>query len=570
VSGRITRSIAAAGLRVVTLVHELPKLIRDYGLEPAIRDLVAHSDKVVVASEAVSRGLRDFADVGLLASKLVLCPQGLFTRSKYRGATNLAEARANLRTKLGLQADARIVLTVGYADRRKGVDLLLEAAAICCKTDPLVHFVWVGHTDVSLDSENAAAITKGALQSRFHFMGMDFQTDDYYAGADLYALPSREDPFPSVVLESLSVGTPVVAFADTGGGSDLVKRSGGVVVPAFEIEKYAESITALLANDAERSRLGKVGVDIVDAEFSFRTYVMDLLNFGGVQVPRVSVIVPNFNYARYLPERLASITAQSVPIYEIVILDDGSEDDSVETVQRIRHSLHPEPRIVVNQTNSGSVFRQWQRGLQLVRGDYVWIAEADDLAKPDFLERMLEGMHAHPDVVFGYCQSEAIDTHGGLVMPDYLSYTDELSAKRWLNSYVVDGATEVEAALGIKNTIPNVSAVLFRRQPLLDVMSNNLDEIIRYKVAGDWAVYLHMLSRGKVFYGAYVCNCHRRHSNSVTLGTAGDMHYREIVELQECARSMFPLSARTIAAAQTYRTHAREYLGVTLPNLPGG
>jgi len=562
VSGRVTRSIAAAGLHVVTLVHELPKLIRDYGLEPAVRDLVAYSDKVVVPSEAVSRGLQDFVDVELLASKLVLRPQGLFTRSKYRGAMNLAEARANLRAKLGLQADARVVLAVGYGDRRKGVDLLLSAAAICCKADPLLHFVWVGHTDSLMESEISAAVAQGALQSRFHFVGMDFQTDDYYAGADLYALPSREDPFPSVVLESLSVGTPIVAFADTGGGSDLVRKIGGVVVPAFDIEKYAEAVAGLLADDVERSRLGKIGVDVVDAEFSFRAYAMDLLRFGGMQIPRVSVVVPNFNYARYLPERLASITAQTVPVYEIIFLDDGSTDDSVETVQKLRQSLHPEPRIVINQINSGSVFRQWQRGVQLARGDYVWIAEADDLAKPDFLERMLEEMHVDPDVVLGYCQSEAVDEDGGLVMLDYLSYTNELSTERWLNSYVVDGANEADAALGVKNTIPNVSAVLFKRQPLLDVMTGQLDEIVRYKVAGDWFVYLHMLRAGKVFYGAYVCNSHRRHNNSVTLRTVAELHYREVLALQECARSMFALSAKTITTAQAYRTRVREHLGV--------
>ena len=562
VSGRLTRMIAAAGLRVVTLVHELPKLIREYGLEQAVQDLVTHSDRVVLPSEAVSVGMKQFADEKLLASKAVLRPQGLFTRSKYRGAANLIEARANLRAKLKLPADARVVLAVGYADRRKGVDLLLSAAAICCKSDPLLHFVWVGHTDATLDRENASAITNGMLQSRFHFVGMDFETDDYYAGADLYALTSREDPFPSVVLESLSVGIPVVAFAGTGGGADLVKRGGGAVVPAFDIVQYAEAVTNLLADDAERSRLGAQGIEIVDAEFSFRTYVMDLLQLGGLQVPRVSVVVPNFNYARYLHDRLASITAQTVPIYEIIFLDDQSDDHSIETIQELRHSLNPEPRIVINHSNSGSVFLQWHRGVKMARGDYVWIAEADDLAKPDFLERVLEGIHAEPEAVLGYCQSEAIDEHGALLMQDYLSYTDDLSKERWLQSYLADGADEVEAALAIKNTIPNVSAVLFRRKPLLDVLDVQLDDIARYRVAGDWVVYLQLLRNGKIFYSAHVCNRHRRHQGSVTLETHADMHYREVVELQQVASANFSLSARSLESALDYRIRVSEYLGI--------
>jgi len=81
-------------------------------------------------------------------------------------------------------------------------------------------------------------------------------------------------------------------------------------------------------------------------------------------------------------------------------------------------------------------------------------------------------------------------------------------------------------------------------------------------VAGDWFVYLHMLRAGKVFYGAYVCNSHRRHNNSVTLRTVAELHYREVLALQECARSMFALSAKTITTAQAYRTRVREHLGV--------
>jgi hypothetical protein len=365
-----------------------------------------------------------------------------------------------------------------------------------------------------------------------------------------------------VVLESLSVGIPVVAFAGTGGGADLLQRGVGLVVPAFDAKEYAAAILKLLADDDERKRLGRAGSELVDAEFSFRTYVMDVLCLGGMQLPRVSVVVPNFNYARYLPKRLASIAAQSIPIYEIIILDDCSSDNSAELIQELRHSLQPEPRIVINRTNGGSVFRQWQRGAQLARGDYVWIAEADDLAMPDFLERMLHGISTGDDVLMGYCQSEAIDENGSLLMPDYLSYTSELSAEHWAEPYVASGEQEVEIALGIKNTIPNVSAVLFRRQAFRDVMDSQLDQVLKYKVAGDWLVYLHILRAGKVFYDPHVSNSHRRHSSSVTLGMVAAAHYSEVVELQECAKSMFSMSSQSIAKAEGYRAALREHLDI--------
>jgi hypothetical protein len=147
-------------------------------------------------------------------------------------------------------------------------------------------------------------------------------------------------------------------------------------------------------------------------------------------------------------------------------------------------------------------------------------------------------------------------------MPDYLSYTNDLSAEHWAEPYFASGTQEVEVALGIKNTIPNVSAVLFRRQALRDVMDGQLDQVLKYKVAGDWLVYLHILRAGKLFYDSHVSNSHRRHSSSVTLGMVAAAHYGEVVELQECAKSMFSMSSQSIAKAERYRAALREHLDI--------
>ena len=181
----------------------------------------------------------------------------------------------------------------------------------------------------------------------------------------------------------------------------------------------------------------------------------------GRRLPRVPVVVPNFNYARHLRERLSSIAEQTWPVAEILVLDDASTDDSVAVLQALRGGIAPEPRIEVNATNSGSVFRQWRKGVDMVAGDYVWIAEADDLAKPAFLETLVAALEAHPDVAMAYCESEAIDADGALVMPDYRAWTRDLSPQKWSAAYTASGADEAAQGLGVKNTIPNVSAVLF-------------------------------------------------------------------------------------------------------------
>src|ERR1041384_7243968 len=103
-------------------------------------------------------------------------------------------------------------------------------------------------------------------------------------------------------------------------------------------------------------------------------------------MPAVSVIIPNYNHARYLRRRVESVLGQTYQDFEVILLDDGSTDDS----RGIIASYEGDARVTIamNAANSGSVFKQWNKGVQMARGRYVWIAESDDYAGPGFLMRM--------------------------------------------------------------------------------------------------------------------------------------------------------------------------------------
>ncbi len=566
VAGRVAMAFADAGLPIVSLIHELPGVIAQYDLGDAVATLARVSDAVVVAADDVAAGLAAYWPADVDRAKLLLKPQGLFTRSRYRGRRDLDEPRRRLRDRLGLPAHARIVLAVGYADLRKGVDLLAQAAVRCCHRDPDLHVVWVGHRDVDLQPKIDAMLAAAGISGRFHFVGLDFDTDDYYAGADVYALSSREDPFPSVVLESLSVGTPIVAFAGTGGGARLVETHGaGLVVPAFDVDAYADAMSSLLDDVDDRTRRGTAGRELIDRDFSFRRYALDLAALAGVSLPRVSAIVPNYNYARYLGERLQGVADQTWPLAEILVLDDASTDDSLAVIESARTALSPEPRVVANPHNSGSVFRQWLKGVEMARGDYVWIAEADDEADPKLVESLLAMLEAHPDAVMAYCQSQAIGPEGTVLMPDYRAYTDDVSREKWRASYVASGRQEVSEALAIKNTIPNVSAALFRREALLAVLREHEDAICAHRVAGDWIVYLHLLARGGICFVPDVLNRHRRHPGSVTSALDLQRHHDEVVGAQTLAQRLFPLTENAKQAAAHYSETLREQFGLPVP-----
>jgi hypothetical protein len=100
----------------------------------------------------------------------------------------------------------------------------------------------------------------------------------------------------------------------------------------------------------------------------------------------------------------------------------------------------------VNEENSGSVFHQWLKGVELANGDFVWIAEADDLADADFLAELLPAW-SDPDVVMSYCQSRQMDRDGAILSEHYLDYVADIEAQRWKKPYVVNGCEEIAQAL---------------------------------------------------------------------------------------------------------------------------
>ncbi len=113
-------------------------------------------------------------------------------------------------------------------------------------------------------------------------------------------------------------------------------------------------------------------------------------------MPVVSTIVPNYNHARFLPQRLDSILAQTFKDYELIVLDDASTDNSREVLER--YARQAPIQLVFNGTNSGSPFIQWRKGAELARGEYLWIAESDDYADPRLLETLAGELQRNPKV----------------------------------------------------------------------------------------------------------------------------------------------------------------------------
>lgn len=281
-SGRIVPIFSDAGIESICLVHELPGVIRSHKLEKQAAQIASSAKAIVFPAQMVADGFAQFAQVD--SAKQVIRPQGLYRKNKWRSDKDAA--RAKLRAKLGLASNCRVILAVGYADYRKGVDLFVECACEILSDRADVEFVWVGHWDAGMHKIIEDRLISQSCKDRIHFVGYDPDTSLYHAGSDVYALTSREDPFPNVVLESFDVGVPVVAFSSTGGAAQLVEEVGGIAVPSLNVAAFSDAICRLLDSPEHSAQLGKAAQDHLDRHFVFRAYLVALCDMLDVNLPR--------------------------------------------------------------------------------------------------------------------------------------------------------------------------------------------------------------------------------------------------------------------------------------------
>lgn len=224
--------------------------------------------------------------------------------------------------------------------------------------------------------------------------------------------------------------------------------------------------------------------------------------------PLVSVIVPNYNYARYLPQRIDCILRQSYENIELIILDDCSTDNSREIIEKYR--LESKVKcILFNEENSGSTFKQWKKGFEQASGEYIWIAECDDYSDKSFLEKIVGRMQMDKEIKIGFSNSYWVTPESTFINKDY---TIRAPMK------VYNGKSFVKHHLLKENYIYNASMAVLRRDALEFVDP----DFENYKSCGDKLFWASMASSGKVLFVCEPLNYFRIYAGKVTTRSIAD------------------------------------------------
>lgn len=227
--------------------------------------------------------------------------------------------------------------------------------------------------------------------------------------------------------------------------------------------------------------------------------------------PTISIIVPNFNHSNYLQERLESIFNQTFQDFEVILLDDASSDGSPDILEK--YSKHPKvSQFIKNKENSGVPFKQWQKGLKLAKGEFIWIAESDDYCDNMFLESLYDIYRSNSEIGFAYCQSQKIDSMGNIT-GSWEEQTATFEDKAFSSSFQLNGKIFIEKFLIFKNVIPNVSSALIRKSAWDSILPLEYKPYMKYNA--DWFYYLQLLCDQNIAFLSDSLNFYRHHDMSV-------------------------------------------------------
>lgn len=233
--------------------------------------------------------------------------------------------------------------------------------------------------------------------------------------------------------------------------------------------------------------------------------------------PKVSVVIPVYNRAKYVGETIESVLSQTYRNFELIVVDDGSTDDSRKVLEsfgdRVKILEHPNRE---NRGQSAAI----NRGLAAARGEYVGMLDSDDLWLPNKLALQVAYLDAHPHIGLVYGNGRAIDQNGNklydIYPPGHVEQSDP--GRVLMDCYFL---------------LPNNSLV---RRSVVEA-AGRFDESLRAAQDHDMAIRIAELT--KLAYIDEPVFCYRRHPDSISHRNAA-VRWQNGFKILAAARSRYP------------------------------
>ncbi len=393
-----------------------------------------HADALVAPCPQMSEHMRAF-----LASEGGVMPPMRIIENPF-SAQQTAELGAGDGSRVRQEGDEQTVVFVGRLERRKGVQVMVDAALELLR-DPAwsrTTFRFVGEDTLTgpLGTPMRAWMERRVrdsglpadAQSRIRLEPRVARSalGEVYRHATCACFPSLWENFPYACSEAMALGVPVIG-SDSGGMAHMIEHGrSGLLCGGSSVPSLVHAMKQMLGDPALRARCAAEGpariaslCDPARVARETESLVRELAQrredsarlraeggavskgaSGGVATPDVSVIVPVYNLHQHLPETLASLQAQTHSNWEAVVVDDGSTDPATGEALDQLSASNQDARVRVVRARHGGLSHARNVGLRAARGKYILPVDADDMLTPTFLEQCLRVYATHENVGF--------------------------------------------------------------------------------------------------------------------------------------------------------------------------
>ncbi len=236
---------------------------------------------------------------------------------------------------------------------------------------------------------------------------------------------------------------------------------------------------------------------------------------------KVSIITASYNYAEFIGKTIESVISQTFQDWEMVIIDDGSKDNSVEVIKQY---LQKDNRIKLlshlNNENKGLI-ETLKLGLSQAKGEYIVFLESDDYIKNDYLEKKLAAFEKYAETGFIYNDIQTF----GAEQTGKRKFYFRLVNNYWKKHNYPHNISDI---LHLKNYIPTFSCVMLKK----DLMEN-INWTAPDAAAVDWCIWAQICSKAKVYYLQEKLTYWRLHSDSYLNSSRKGIETDNIIQTAE-------------------------------------
>ncbi len=359
------------------------------------------------------------------SNKILVMPNFIDTKKFYP-----LKNREKIRKKLSW-SNKIILLTIARLVPRKGVDKVLLALNRKQGNGELPNnwkYVIGGKGE---EKKKLQALCKQLnLENHVDFIGFveDDKIRELYGAADVFVMTNREingdtEGFGIVFLEANACGTPVIGGI-AGGTKDAIKdKITGLRVDGNDVNEIGDAIIHLLNHEKTRKFIGNEGIKNVIKNHSIKiasnkfNNILLLLNkrkyhslntFNNMK-SKVSIIIPTYNMAKYLPQAIDSIFAQTYENYEVIVIDDGSTDNTKQILNKYKDKIK-----YIYQKNKGLACAR-NLGVKNSKGTYIALLDADDAWLPNKLSEEVPILDNNLQIGLVHTNAIEIDEEGNTI-----------------------------------------------------------------------------------------------------------------------------------------------------------